>query len=75
MEMERRTGPWRISGFFFFFQLCCGAFAPTALFDSWHANNVLGESARAAVVGLIIVGGIECRGLGLLLLMCQLKAL
>ncbi|KAI9923943.1 hypothetical protein ASPWEDRAFT_50323 [Aspergillus wentii DTO 134E9] len=35
------------------FLLCCGAFAPTALFHSWHLNNIVVEGQRAAITGLM----------------------
>lgn len=44
------------------FLLCCGAFTPTALFHSWHANNIPLESLRAATVGLM-AGSVNCAGI------------
>lgn len=52
----------RALAYFACFLLCFGAFAPTALFHSWHANNVPVESARAAVVGLM-AGSANCAGI------------
>lgn len=52
----------RAVAYFGCFLLCCGAFAPTALFHSWHTNNVPVESSRASIVGLM-AGSANCAGI------------
>ena len=48
--------------YFACFCLCMGAFIPSCIFHSWHANNVTDEGRRAATVGFLVgsanIGGI-----------------
>ncbi|KAL1853339.1 hypothetical protein Plec18167_005571 [Paecilomyces lecythidis] len=48
--------------YFACFLLTSGAFAPSCIFHSWHANNVTFESQRAAIVGFL-VGSANCAGI------------
>ncbi|KAJ4345828.1 uncharacterized protein N0V89_011963 [Didymosphaeria variabile] len=48
--------------YFACFMLCAGAYIPSCLVHSWHNNNNLNESSRAATTGLLVglgnLGGI-----------------
>ncbi|KAL5422001.1 hypothetical protein PMIN04_005103 [Paraphaeosphaeria minitans] len=48
--------------YFACFMLCAGAYIPSCLVHSWHNNNNLSESSRAATTGLLVglgnLGGI-----------------
>lgn len=48
--------------YFACFLLAAGAFVPSAVFHSWHTNNVTDESQRAATVGFL-VGAANCAGI------------